>query len=205
MKNTSLYISIAALVLAVTIGVFALVLPNAKKGSGNDRQIDSTVVAAGSIAYIQLDRIIEEYDMANDLKTVVETKVNNIQAEITRRGKKLENDVKAFQDKVNKHLITQSTAEVQAAQLQKREQEFNAYAAKKQEEIQEEQIVMMNQIADAIKTYVDKYNEDKQYAMILSNQAGVPVITASAALDITDDVLAGLNAEYVKTKNEQSE
>lgn len=205
MKNTSLYISIAALVLAVTIGVLALVLPNAKKGSGNDRQIDSTVVAAGSIAYIQLDRIIEEYDMANDLKTVVETKVNNIQAEITRRGKKLENDVKAFQDKVNKHLITQSTAEVQAAQLQKREQEFNAYAAKKQEEIQEEQIVMMNQIADAIKTYVDKYNEDKQYAMILSNQAGVPVITASAALDITDDVLAGLNAEYVKTKNEQSE
>lgn len=205
MKNTSLYISIAALVLAVTIGVLALVHPNAKKGSGNDRQIDSTVVAAGSIAYIQLDRIIEEYDMANDLKTVVETKVNNIQAEITRRGKKLENDVKAFQDKVNKHLITQSTAEVQAAQLQKREQEFNAYAAKKQEEIQEEQIVMMNQIADAIKTYVDKYNEDKQYAMILSNQAGVPVITASAALDITDDVLAGLNAEYVKTKNEQSE
>lgn len=204
MKNTSLYISIAALVVAVTLGLLALI-PNAKKADGKSTQTDSTVVAAGSIAYIQLDRIIEEYDMANDLKTVVETKVNNIQSEITRRGKKLENDVKSFQDKVNKHLMTQSTAEVQAAQLQKREQEFNAYAAKKQEEIQEEQIVMMNQIADAIKTYVDKYNEEKQYAMILSNQAGVPVITAIDALDITDDVLAGLNAEYVKTKNEQSE
>lgn len=205
MKNTSLYISIAAFVVAVTLGVLALVLPAAKKGAKAETQIDSTTVAAGSIAYIQLDRIIEEYDMANDLKTVVETKVNNIQAEVTRRGKKLENDYKSLQDKMNKHLVTQSTAEVQAQQLQKREQEFNAYAQKKQEEIQEEQIVMMNQIADAIKTFVDKYNEEKQYAMILSNQAGVPVITACEALDITDDVLAGLNAEYVKTKNEKTE
>ena len=37
-----------------------------------------------------------DYDMANDLRSVVETKVQNIQAEITRRGKKLENDVKSF-------------------------------------------------------------------------------------------------------------
>jgi Skp family chaperone for outer membrane proteins len=29
------------------------------------------------------------------------------------------------------------------------------------------------------------------------------VITADPALDITEDVLAGLNEEYIKTKNEK--
>ena len=143
--------------------------------------------------------------MANDLRSVVETKVQNIQAEVNRKGKKLENDVKTFQEKIDKGLMTRSVAEVQGQKLQQQEAEFNNYAAQKQAEIQEEQVVMMNQLGDAIKTFLDKYNEEKQYAMILTNSGGAPVITADATLDITDDVLAGLNEEYIKTKNEKSE
>jgi hypothetical protein len=37
--------------------------------------------------------------------------------------------------------------------------------------------------------------------MILTNSGGAPVIVADEALNITDDVLAGLNEEYIKTKN----
>ena len=65
-------------------------------------------------------------------------------------------------------------------------------------------MVMMNQISDAIKTYIDAYNAEKQYAMILCNQAGVPVLTGDLSLDITQEVLDGLNAEYVKSKNSKS-
>ena len=36
--------------------------------------------------------------------------------------------------------------------------------------------------------------------MILTNQGGAPVITGDATLDITDEVIAGLNEEYVATK-----
>ena len=79
----------------------------------------------------------------------------------------------------------------------------NNYAAQKQQEIQEEQVVMMNQLGDAIQTYLEKYNAEKQYAMIITNSGGAPVITADASLDITEDVLAGLNEEYIKTKNEK--
>ena len=63
---------------------------------------------------------------------------------------------------------------------------------------------MMNQLGDAIKTFLDKYNAEKQYAMILTNNAGAPVITADPSLDITDDVLAGLNDDYIKSKNNKS-
>lgn len=160
----------------------------------------ASVAEQGTIVYIDFDRILQEYDMANDLRSVVETKIESIQAEITRRGKKLEKDVNDFQEKVNKGLITRSTAEIQAQKLDQQQQEFNLYAQQKQEEINEEQVVMMNQLADAIKTFIDKYNAEKGYAMILTNQGGIPVITADASLNITDDVLAGLNEEYVKNK-----
>ena len=120
-----------------------------------------------------------------------------------RRGKKLETDVNDFQEKLNKGLMTRSVAEVQSEKLRQQEADFNNYANQKQNEIMEEQTVMMNQLADAIKTFLDKYNEDKKYAMILTNQGGAPVITADTTLDITDDVLMKLNEEYIKNKNKK--
>lgn len=198
MKKASLLFSIAALAVAV-------VSCNQQPSQTASEPVASTGTAvAGSIAYIQLDDILEQYDMANDLRAIVETKVNNIQNEINRRGKKLESDVNAYAEKVQKGLMTRSVAEAQQAKLQQQEQEFNAYANQKQNEINEEQIVMMNQISDAIKTYIDNYNAQKGYAMILVNQAGVPVIAADASLDITQEILDGLNAEYVKSKNTKS-
>ncbi|MDD6363885.1 MAG: OmpH family outer membrane protein [Bacteroidales bacterium] len=202
MKHAPLILSIVSLVVAVTLGVLALTL-NPKQAETAQTESPATLTE-GVIAYVQLDKIIEQYDMANDLRAVVETKVGNIQAEINRRGKKLENDVTAYQDKVNKGLMTRSVAEAQYAKLQQQEQDFNNYANKKQAEINEEQMVMMNQISDAIKTYIDAYNAEKQYAMILCNQAGVPVLTGDLSLDITQEVLDGLNAEYVKSKNSKS-
>ncbi len=201
MKNTSLILSIVSLVAVVVFGVLSLT----KGGKSADVKSEGNAVEAaaskGDIVYIDLDRILMEYDMANDLRSVVETKVQNIQAEVNRRGKKLENDVIDFQNKIDKGLMTRSVAEVQGQKLQQQEADFNNYAAQKQQEINEEQVVMMNQLGDAIQTFLTKYNEEKQYAMILTNSGGAPVITADAALDITDDVLAGLNEEYIKSKN----
>ena len=206
MKNLPLIFSIAALLIAIVFGVISLGSGKTatKENSGN--KADSlTVTKTEGIAFMDLDRVIQEYDMANDLGAVVETKVKNIQDEVNRRGKKLEKDVADFQAKIDKGLVTRSTAEIQGQKLQKQQDDFNAYANQKNNEIMEEQAVMMNQIADAIKTFIDKYNEEKQYTMILTNQRGVPVITADAALDITDEVIALLNEEYVKTKDTKSD
>ncbi len=168
---------------------------------------DSTLTA-GAIVYFNLDRVIDEYDMANDLRSVAETKINSINQEVNRRGSKLEKDIKTFQDKINKGLMTQSVAEVQSRKLQEQQNNFQQYAAQKQQEIAEEQQVMMNQIADAIKTFLDAYNAEKGYAMILTTQGDIlpaPVAAADPSLDITDDLLAGLNAAYIKSKSENKE
>ena len=201
MKNTSLILSIISLIAVVAFGILTLTKGNSKAEVAAEGEATEAAACKGAIVYVDLDRILMEYDMANDLRSVVETKVQNIQAEVTRRGQKLEKEVASFQEKIEKGLLTRSVAEAQNQKLQQQDIEFQNYAAQKQQEIQEEQLVMMNQLSDAIQTFIDKYNAEKQYAMILTNNGGTPVITADETLNITDDVLAGLNEEYIKTKN----
>lgn len=157
----------------------------------------------GAIVFFNLDTVTQEYDMANDLRSVVETKINSISDEVNRKGNRLQKDVNDFQNKIDKGLMTRSVAEVQSQKLQKQQADFQSYAAQKQQEINEEQSVMMNQIADAIKTFVDKYAEEQGFAMVLTTQGDVlpaPVVCGDPDLDITQAIIDGLNEEYVKEK-----
>ena len=187
---------------ALVAGLFLAGCNNAANTAAPDTQADTTA-AAGSIVFFNIDKVVENYDMANDLRSVVETKVSGIQAEIDRRGNKLQKDANDFQNKVDKGLLTTSVANAQYQKLQQQQNDYQQYVVRKQQEMNEEQQVMLNQIMNAIAEYVQQYNTTKQYALILTTSGDIlpaPVVTGSATLDITDEILAGLNAEYVKTK-----
>lgn len=202
MKQTPLILSIIALVAVAALGIVQLTSDGGKKKAAPGEAVE-TVAKEGSIVWFDLDRVVNEYDMANDLRSVVETKLQSIQEEVTRRGNKLQSDLNKFNSDLNKGVLVRSVAEQRSQKLQEQQNSFNTYAAQKEQEMAEEQQVMMNQIADAIKTYIDKFNEDHKYAMIIATQGSIlpmPVATGDPDLDITDDLLEGLNADYVKNK-----
>ena len=212
MKKTTHILSALAMGAVVAFG--AVSCNQTKTAENAEAPAAETAEACapkGAIVYIDMTKVMAEYDMANDLRAVVETKVSEIQAEITRRETNLANAVTKYQDRMQKGLMTRSVAEVEAEKLQKQEIEFNNYANQKNNEINEELLVMNNQINDAIATFVTKYNEETQYAMIIVSQGdaegdgvvtlSAPVLTADPSLDITDAVLAGLNEEYIASKN----
>ena len=154
---------------------------NTQQNTTGENKAPEATAAQGAIVYFNLDTILNDYDMANDLRSVVETKLN-------------------------KGLLTQSVAQTQNQKLVEQQQSFETYAGQKQQEILEEQQVMMNQIADAINNYITEFNADGKYAMIIATQGDIlstPVVAADPALDITDILLEGLNAAYVKEKNSQ--
>lgn len=197
------------------------------------RDTSNVILApAGSIVYVDMTRIQAEYQMAIDLSAEVEKKLSemgktlesktkSIESELKRKQDKLTSTANEFQEKYSKGLYTQTTAEKKAQELQTMENEYNQYVAEKSQELQQEEakyqntaneelFVMNNLINDAITTFIQKYNAEKGYAMILISQGdlpddgattlGAPVLTANPSLDITTDVLAGLNAEYNATK-----
>ena len=195
-KNLILFGAAALMAIAVSCNQNKAAAPAGAAAS-------DSVAVAGSIVYFNMDKVMEGYDMANDLNSVFETKTSGIQAEIDRRGKKLEKDAADFQNKVDKGLLTTSVAQAQYQKLQQQQQEYQQYAMRKQQEMAEEQQVMMNQIANAISEYVAEFNLEHNYAMILTTAGSIlstPVVTADPKLDITDELLAGLNAAYIKTK-----
>ena len=195
-KNIILFGAAALVAIAVSCNQNQAAAPQAAAAK-------DSVAVAGSIVFFNMDQVMDGYDMANDLNSVFETKTSGIQAEIDRRGKKLEKDAADFQNKVDKGLLTQSVAQAQYQKLQEQQQSYQQYAMRKQQEISEEQQVMMNQIANAIAEYVVEYNATHQYALILTTAGDVlstPVVTGDPSLDITEDLLAGLNAAYIKTK-----
>ena len=173
MKQTPLILSILALVGVAALGIFQLTGNGNGKKKAAPAEAVETSAKEGAIVWFDLDRVIDEYDMANDLRSVVETKVQSIQQEINRRGNKLQSDAKKFQSDLDKGILIRSVAEQRNAKLQEQQNSFNNFAAQKQQEIAEEQQVLM--------------------------KVGDP------ELDITDAIIAGLNEEYVKSKNKGTE
>ena len=210
MKKTSHILSAIAMSAVVAFGAVSCNQTKTADNAATSAETADSCAPKGAIVYIDMTRVMAEYDMVNDLTAVVETKRNEIQAEITRRETNLANAITKYQEKVQKGLMTRSVAEVEAEKLQKQEIEFTNYANQKNNEINEELLVMNNQINDAIVSFVQKYNAEKQYGMILLSQGDVegdgvvtlaaPVLTADPSLDITDEVLAGLNEEYIASK-----
>lgn len=204
MKKVSLVLNIVlTLAVAALFVLFFTYNPNSSKGSDNSNSTEDTA-QKGDIVYIQIDTLINQYDMFNDLRSELEGKANAIQSDLNKKSRALENDAKDFDNKISKGLLTRSQAETQQQALLKRQQDLQNYGQQKQYEMQEEENVMINKVMDAIKTYVASYNKSHKYSLILTSSSSTNVVLeGNKGLDITQDVLIGLNDEYIKTRNKK--
>lgn len=207
-KNIFILSAIAILAGACVAGVCLFSCKQNTDGTPADPIVNDSTAVAGSIVFFNIDRVMAEYDMANDLRAVVETKVNSIKAEITRRENKLTRDLNDFNNKLEKGLLTNSVAQAQQQKLQQQQQSYQKYVMEKQQEMAEEQTVMLNNIMNAINEYIVEYNKDKQFSLILTTSGDLltaPVVIGDSALDITEEVLKGLNEAYVRDKDKVNE
>ncbi|HJE87711.1 OmpH family outer membrane protein [Rikenella microfusus] len=204
MNRTKL--NIVSFAAAVAAGLFAVGCGSSDKGgtsaAGNAADSARTVAAAagsdynGKIVYVQIDSIMRGYGMAIDLQAAFASKSEKAQNELNAKGRSLEREMRDYQEKAQKGLITRFQAQDIESGLQKKQQSVLEYRDRMMQELGEEEAVMMNKISDAIMQYVKKYNAEKKYSMIISTQGANTVLIADPALNITDDLLKGLNDEY---------
>ena len=200
-KTISLILSICSLAVAIAALVCVFVQPGQAEQPSSETTEQETSPA--TTVFFNLDQVLARYDMAIKLQADFEKKAKSVDQEITRRRTKLENEDKDLSDKLNKGLMTRSTAEVKYNELQKKVADFQQYGAQKQNELAEEQQGMLNNIANAVMEYVQKYNAVKGYDLVLATQGALlstPVVTGDSALDITEELIKGLNEEYNSSK-----
>ena len=200
-KKVNLILNIV-LVLAVA-ALFVLHFTGNRNTESTASAEDSRITAgSGDIVYINLDTLVNQYDMYNDLRTELEGKVSAIENDLNKKGRALENDMKSFQEKYQKGLLTRSQMETMQNELMTRDQELRNLTQQKQMELAEEESVMYNRVMDAIKTYVDNYNKEKQYSLILTTTVTTnSVISGDQGRNITGEILNGLNQEYIRNRN----
>ncbi|PKO98772.1 MAG: hypothetical protein CVU13_08600 [Bacteroidetes bacterium HGW-Bacteroidetes-8] len=200
MKNAS---TITNIILSVAVIVLFILHFTSKPGTnGTSEASQSEFAAAGDIVFIQIDSLINQYDMFNDLRSEFESKAQTIQSDLNKRSRTFENDVKDFQQKVQKGLITRSQAEAQQQTLAQREQELQGYAQQKQSEMSEEEAVLYRKVFDALSSYLKILNEQKRYSLIISTTGATnTILDGDPSLNITKMVVDGMNQEYIKTKS----
>jgi outer membrane protein len=98
----------------------------------------------------------------------------------------------------NNGFLSRERAEQAQQKLAKKEQELQELETKLTQDIMLENQKLNVQLADSLTNYLKEFNADGRYHVILSNTAKDNVLMAAEQYDITDEVVAGLNARCKK-------
>ena len=189
-----------ALSLVLLLGIAAASCSNGNSGAGTAPAADANNVASASatlnIRYIDLDSVGTHYNLAKDFRAV--SKIENAQqskaAEIQRFGQQIEDKMK------NNGYLSQATYEADVAKFNKMQQDAQSYLANLQRNSEQELAAQQQQLNDSIESFITSYNAQKGYDAILYKAAGAYF---NPALDITQEVIDGLNARYNKVADDK--
>ena len=186
------------------IGVLSLISCG---GKGASEQSESAAAVAqstgaimsapdGSIVYVNIDSLMQNYQMTIDLSNELEEKMQKLSAELTNRERRFQANVNDFNNKAQRGLETRARLAEMEQQLAVEQQNLMQLSEQYRMEMAEEQMVMQRKILQSIMDYLQEYNKDKRYKYILANSFGSNILFADPSLDITAPVLEGINAQY---------
>ncbi|MFZ2287133.1 MAG: OmpH family outer membrane protein [Bacteroidales bacterium] len=187
MKNTLIISVLAVAGLLITSGC-----GKNTPASGEDKSRQ----AVNGIAYVELDSVIARFDMAKDKSAELEDKTKNSEAELTAKSQAFDRDVRDYQNKAQKGLITRATAAEMEQTLAQQQQTLINLRDQMAYNLNEEGMVAQRQVLEYINQYLAEFNVARGYQYILAKQFPGPVLYSDSTLDITADVVAGLNAKY---------
>lgn len=148
------------------------------------------------IAYVEVDSLMTQYDFAKDYSVTLQKKSNNARNTLTQKGNALQAAVNNFQQKLNNNGFQsrEQAASVQNA-IQRQQNDLQELQARLENELATETAKFNEALRDSLQNFLKAYNADKKFDLILS-KAGDNILLGSAKLDITQDVINGLNKRY---------
>jgi len=148
------------------------------------------------VAYVEVDSLMTQYQYCVDYQKILEKRGNNIQAELASQEKNITAAAQNFQNKLqNNGFSSQQEAESQQAAIQRQQEQYVATRDKLGSELQKETDKFNKALHDSLQNFLAQYNKDKKYSMILA-KSGDNILFADKSLDITAEVVAGLNKAY---------
>ena len=190
-------IVINVILVAAVATLFGIVLAGKKPACAEVAVNAPTEVMP--VAYLNVDSLLANYTFAQDASEKLMTKQEDARVKMNTKLRTFQNEVADFQRKLeNNGFLSRERAEQAQQKLAKKEQELQELEAKLTQDIMLENQKLNVQLAESLTNYLKEFNADGRYHIILSNTAKDNVLMATEQYDITDEVVAGLNARCKK-------
>ncbi len=191
-------LALSAKAMMLMMALVAASCANNEKSSSVAPAEDAAPKAALNIRYIDADSIAAHYNLAKDFNEAQLRSISKIDNAQRSRGAELQKLANSIQQKMNNNgYLSQTSYEEDVKNLNKKQSDAENYIASLQREAQQEMVQQQMQLTDSIESFIKQYNADKKYDAILYKAAG---IYFNPELDITDEVIKGLNARYNKVE-----
>lgn len=158
-------------------------------------------IKASKIVFVNSDVLNKEYDFVKDLTMAAQAKQQRLESAYQIKAQKFQKDYSELQQKASQGLLSENQSAAAQEDLRKRKEELDKMEAQLQSLVDEIQ-KSNEEVRKTVVDYVKEYNKNGHYNYILTHTDGPGgiLIYANDSLDITREILEGLNAQYKAKK-----
>ena len=204
MKNGLIILNV---ILLMAVGfLFYVHFDSAKNGAKLQNKteqkdpIDSLSQGSCRIAYFEMDSVAANFEKAKEMQGELEKKEEKMNSEMNRLQNLYQQKYINFQQ----HGATMTSSQLDASrnELGQLDQTIKDTKASMDQDYKTYYVQTQQEILSMIRKFCLEYNKDKRYTIIISNEPGL-VFYKDSTMDITKDLLYGLNKMYGKKKSEK--
>ncbi|MFV0500549.1 MAG: OmpH family outer membrane protein [Bacteroidales bacterium] len=199
-KNQKIFSFISVLSL---IGVIVVITLFIFKGNNINNDTSSTPIIQNGelrIAYVDTDSIMLQYEYAKDLEQGLKSYQKQLESSYESQLRKLQTDFENYQKTGDKLTLTEQRRKEE--DLMKRQQKLPEVQQRMMSQLQERQVEDNKKLLNSVYAFIKDYNsKNKKFNIILSKSyVSSSVLYADQGLDITKEIIKGLNQEYKDLK-----
>lgn len=197
MKNLSLVLN-AVLIVAVGILYYLHFKGNSSSGSSTGELSGPMPVSSQGIVFVNSDSLLQEYDFYKDQKAKFETEQERIKTELKGESDKLQKDAAVYQQQaIGMTDLERQNKETELGMRQQRLMDKKDQMLSKLDELQ---AGSSEELYTRLNSYLKEFNKDKNLQFVLGYQKGGGILFANDSLNITHQVIQGLNRAYGEEK-----
>jgi outer membrane protein len=147
------------------------------------------------IAYVDVEEVLREYEGSKKAEEEMKTQSEKISNELDQLAIPFQQKVQEYQQ--NSQSMSASTRQEKEQELMQEQQMIQQRQQIAQQQVQAEGQKMIDQINEDIEAFLASYAKSNGYTYILGTSATTKsVLYGEESLDITEQVLDALNADY---------
>lgn len=194
MKNLSLILNVV--LLAAVAFLYVLHFSSGKIES--DPSFSDTSSVNLKLAYINSDSVLKYYEYLKVNRDQLEAKTRQMDQDLRNRTVGLEKEISAYQRNVSSMTLGQVRAVEE--DLTKKQQNLQMHQQRLQQQLMQEEARLNKELYDRITSFLKEYGEQKGLQVVLKFDPTSDVLYGGPGLDITGDVIKGLNERYATEK-----